>query len=380
MLRLKRRTKLLKGSVVALAAILAACLLAWAVRVEPSQAAFPGQNGRIAFRGYDGGDDYIYTVSGEGGTATKVPGTEGSAMGWGFVWDPAYSPDGLELAFMTEDPDGEYPDIDIYTIPASGGTASPLMANNTTHDVDPHWSADGESIVYVGIDEWGNSELYTVPASGGTPTQLTNMSLVASPTWSPDGKTIAFSAPAKNGEVFDSWSWQIFTVPAGGGTPTQITNNSVDDLFWYDAESGGLEATYSPDGQTIAYTQTDPEHFNNDIYTIPATGGTPTNLTQGRMIEGSRIEASGPAWSPDGSKIVFSMSYHQLYLIPAKGGTPTHLPTTSSLWAQSPDWGVAATPMGPKSKEECKNGGYEAFGFKNRGECIASVKSAAKSK
>jgi hypothetical protein len=35
--------------------------------------------------------------------------------------------------------------------------------------------------------------------------------------------------------------------------------------------------------------------------------------------------------------------------------------------------------MGPKSKEECKKEGYEAFGFKNRGECIASVKRAAKS-
>jgi dipeptidyl aminopeptidase/acylaminoacyl peptidase len=241
-LRFKSRTSLLRVALVTIAVIVALCLLALMVRVEPSQAAFPGQNGKIAFRGYDEelSEDYIYTVSGEGGIATKVPGTEGSAMGWGFVSEPAYSPDGSELAFTTQDSEGEIPDTDIYTIPASGGTPSPLMANNTTHDVDPAWSADGESIVYVAIDaEWGFPEgIYTVPASGGTPTQLTNNG--ASPTWSPDGKTIAYSAPETNG---DRSSWQIFTVSASGGTPTKITNNSVDDLFWYGED--GLEANYS---------------------------------------------------------------------------------------------------------------------------------------
>jgi Tol biopolymer transport system component len=374
-----KRSKLLKVSLATIAVTVAACLLAMVVRVEPSKATFPGNNGKIAFRGLDEtAGDSIYTVSGEGGIATRVPGTEGSAMGWGFVQDPAYSPDGSELAFTTEDPDGEYSDIDIYTIPAGGGTPSPLLANNTTNDVDPAWSADGESIVYVAIDDiWGTSEVYTVPASGGTPTKLTNNG--ASPTWSPDGKTIAFSAPVKNGDL---WSWQIFTVSASGGTPTKITNNSVHDNVRYFED--GLEANYSPDGQTIAYTQRDPEHSNSDIYTIPATGGSPTNLTQGQMIEGSRIDASGPAWSPDGSRIVFSHfnfpndgSTFQLYTIPAKGGTPTHLPTISSLMANSPDWGVAAAPMGPKSKDECKKGGYKEFGFKNQGQCIAFVNRAA---
>jgi hypothetical protein len=46
-LRLKRRTNLLKVSVVAVAVILAACLLASVARVEPSQAAFPGQKERF---------------------------------------------------------------------------------------------------------------------------------------------------------------------------------------------------------------------------------------------------------------------------------------------------------------------------------------------
>jgi tricorn protease len=57
-------------------------------------------------------------------------------------------------------------------------------------------------------------DLYFVPATGGEPTRLTSLQgAESSPAWSPDGKTIAFSAE------FEATSSDIWTVLAAGGTP-----------------------------------------------------------------------------------------------------------------------------------------------------------------
>lgn len=62
----------------------------------------------------------------------------------------------------------------------------------------------------------------------GAPTTLVSQQLVASPTFSPDGKTIAFLAPAQPGGHFQLW-----TVPSSGGSPAKSVTSNLD----LDAES-----------------------------------------------------------------------------------------------------------------------------------------------
>jgi hypothetical protein len=103
---------------------------------------------------------------------------------------------------------------------------------------------------------------------------------------------------------------------ATGGSPTNITNNV--GKFEEDAPN------WSPDGTEIAYAA-------GGIERIPATGGTPTNVS---------ANGDEPSWSPDGTQIAYS----GVYTVPAMGsGTPT-LITGDQNAPQIPDWGVATTP------------------------------------
>jgi Tol biopolymer transport system component len=72
----------------------------------------------------------------------------------------------------------------------------------------------------------------------------------------------------------------VWTIPASGGTPQQLTFQQARTPAW------------SPDGRTVAFS--DPR----GLWTIPATGGTPSQL----VVAG---DVSNDAWSRDGTAIYF---------------------------------------------------------------------------
>ena len=129
-------------------------------------------------------------------------------------------------------------------------------------------------------DRDGNSEIYLMNADGSGQTRLTNNSFSDDfPTWSPDGRTIAFLR--QSGGVFS-----INVMNADGTNVRQITTLSpVTNIF-------GM--SWSPDGTRIAFEE------NRNIFTINADGSNRVNLTNGQNSN------YGPSWSPDGSRIAFA--------------------------------------------------------------------------
>jgi Tol biopolymer transport system component len=107
---------------------LAACLLALVVRVEPSQAAFPGQNGKIAFvsvRNFE--SDEIYTMNANGTNQTNISNNDADNS------SPAWSPDGTKITFRREDFTNQ-----IYTMNADGSNQTNI-SNNAADDFEPNW-------------------------------------------------------------------------------------------------------------------------------------------------------------------------------------------------------------------------------------------------
>jgi len=237
-----------------LAAAVVACAVALLAVSSEGKATSPGKNGRIAYASiaYASGDQSepyfgpIYTIKPGGSGKSKV--TNGLA--------PSYSPDGKRIAYATLHNKGN--DADIYTIDVGGGGKSKVTTGGP-----PSYSPDGKRLVFSDLDKTSSKhpsdyEIYTVDARGGDRTQLThNDKDEFAPSYSPDGKKIAYDA------AYDGNDTELYTIDARGGDRTQLTHNDGDE--W--------ASDYSPDGKRLVYVGfagLNIDLAESDIYTINA--------------------------------------------------------------------------------------------------------------
>jgi Tol biopolymer transport system component len=142
---------------------LAACLLALVVRVEPSQAAFPGQNGKIAFASDRDGGFEIYTMNADGSKQMN------RSQDFGFEGDPSWSPDGGRIAYSTSRDGG----TEVYRMRSDGSAQKRLTDNGVPTDSGPVFSPDGRQIAFQSNRD-GNFEIYKMRTDGKGPVNLTN--------------------------------------------------------------------------------------------------------------------------------------------------------------------------------------------------------------
>lgn len=91
------------------------------------------------------------------------------------AWQPAWSPDGEEIAFVSMPPDPSHSDPDlglrVYTV----ATGALRTVTQGYADVRPLWTPDGATLVFLSAARTGLASFYEVPAKGGKVTQLTNV-------------------------------------------------------------------------------------------------------------------------------------------------------------------------------------------------------------
>jgi TolB protein len=296
-------------AMVAVAAVLAAFLLALVVRMEPSEAAFPGQNGKIAFiSDEDAKSDWeIYTMNPDGSNPTNISNHPAHDD------FPAWSPNGDKIAFSS-DRDGI---TDIYIMNADGSNPTNITnAQLGSASTMPAWSPDGTKIAFRSFrSSDGNTEIYVMNADGSGQTNISNHPATeAFPAWSPDGTKIAFMS-GRDGNN------EIYTMNPDGSNQTNLTNNVAHDE----------QPDWSPDGTKIAFTR----GFN--LFTMNADGTGVTQLT-------SFSSNGDPAWSPDGTKIAFVGAAPDIHVMNADGSNPTNI-TNSAANEGRPDWQPTTAPI-----------------------------------
>lgn len=121
--------------------------LGWVAMPARSEAAFPGANGNILFQTNRGGDREIYAMSADGDAQVAL--TDNTS----FDGEPAWSPDGLRIAFHSDRGSGGL-DQEIYVMNTSGGDQTALTSS-ASGEFAPSWSPDGRRIAFYS-DRDGN--------------------------------------------------------------------------------------------------------------------------------------------------------------------------------------------------------------------------------
>lgn len=215
---------------------------------------------------------------------------------------PAVSPDGKQVAFRFFG--GPHPGI--YT--ALVGGEKPVQLTDSDDDSNPSWSPDGEQIVFARYSKTQRT-LYVIPALGGSARRLYTASfpkeaLCNRIDWSPDGKSLIFTE-----SLDDNAKARLDLL--------SLSNWTAQPLTFPDNQQFDCDPTFSPDGATVAFVRGSVGGWLGDLFVVRVAGGEPLRLTSGNS-------GGDPAWTQDGSEIVFCSHIEgsSLWRISASGGIP----------------------------------------------------------
>ena len=269
--------------------------------------------------------------------------------------DPQISPNGRTIVYARRSMDRmtDKDVADLWTIDTSSGAHRPLI-DGAGSIASARWSPTGDRLLYLAPGE-NSLELRVLYVDSGESFSLAQLPEgPGAPVWSPDGKTIAFSMlvpkdapsfakPVKAPEgakwnapfrVFDKMqirfdgagylphgTTHVFTIPAEGGTPRQVTkgDNDFDGPQWLD------NSTLLVVGNDVEDADLDP--IESEIYAVNLKDLSMKALT---TRDGPDLS---PVVSPDGKRIAFlgyddALKSHQetdLYVMNRDGSGVTNL-------------------------------------------------------
>ena len=239
------------------------------------------------------------------------------------------------------------------------------------------WSPDGKSIVFVS-NITGRNNLWFVPADGGWPTQLTvSDQRQSNPTWSPNGKWIAYQSDYDGDE-----QWDIFLVSPKTGQIINVTKtreiseenpvwspdgrylayivkpktSSVFEIDVFDtllrdvkhitsntpADKLNTNPVWSKDGRFIAYTQEDAKGTDSNIFVADVKTST---ITLATPHDGEKLFAAND-FSPDGETLLITSNAANEF----QNAALLDLTTKKIKWLTEEKWEIHGGNFSPEGK------------------------------
>ncbi len=261
-----------------------------------SQPTWSRDGRRIAYRLWQNNTDSVVVMDAGGGNpitlnTSPVLRDEFCNERWNLTW----SPDGTSLIFPTTS--ACQSGYDLNSVKADGRSPATRLLAPGTNSLYAAWSPDGSRLAYLGQEAGSSIGLYMVDVGsngvlgGGLAGRLIGPDLgpdlsnpLGRPYWSPDSSELVVAGPEG-----------VFVVPADGSPHRLVAD--------------GYNPTWSPDGKRLAFFRTvDPSEYWNGrpctarTWVVDAVG---TNLRQLEEL-GDGCEFP-PTWSPDGTRLASSL-------------------------------------------------------------------------
>lgn len=228
-----------------------------------------------------------------------------------FVASPAISPDGSKIAFVVQTVNGPNDRYDTRIEVADVASGALRAIPGAGRDGEPAWSPDGTRLAFTRGTKGKPPQVYLYRAASGTVSKLTSIKDGASgAVWSNDGKHIALRVVAKD-KAHDTY----VDFKAAGFIPKKSQRTSDVRIV--------KEMHFQANGAGYVYDR------HPHIWIANADGSNAHALTSGEWAEGA------VHWTPDDRTIVFetlrrnapSLGPNDIYTIPASGGTMRRVPS-----------------------------------------------------
>jgi len=227
---------------------------------------------------------------------------------------------------------------DIFTLPAEHGNTRDLTQTSGADEDHPTWSPDGKTIAYT-TDISGEQQVAIRPAEGGPEKILTHFErgYFYTPRWSPNGERLAFS----------DHEHRLWWVSVAGGEPVQVARDTFAEIHDY---------TWSPDGRWLAYS-VNAANFQSGIWLYNV------DTRKATLVSDPRANDFQPAFDQAGKYLFFISTRHEnptfsraefniatlkttgIYVAPLKRGAP------SAFAPQSDEGAGAREEKKPEGKE-----------------------------
>ena len=296
--------------------------------IDDRHPVFSPDGSKIVFESDRSGDINLWIMDADGNNLKQLTFNK-----IGGAYDPAFSPDGQQIAFVAATKGEIRAEIEIWVMNINGTDLRQLTKNQLKdyqgNNYSPAWSPDGKEIAFIS-NRSGKAAVWITKSSGAKPYQMTSglpYQLTTGgngdwgPVWSPDGSVMVYSS-LRDGILETTTAYDdprremglghgfinkgdIWSIDIKDGSYKQLTTDPAKDLI----------PAISPDGSKIAfYTE---RNGGPDIWIMNLDGSSQKELVRGvcrksKLIYDKKVDFyRGMAclhlsWSPDGTKIAFT--------------------------------------------------------------------------